>query len=44
LALAAVRASSGEVKNFAENPCILNMAARVEAMTGSSSTTKTRGA
>ena len=33
-ALAAASASSGEVKNFAENPCICSMAARVEAMTG----------
>jgi hypothetical protein len=39
---AAVNASIGQVKNFAENPFICNMAARVDAMTGSSSTTKTR--
>jgi hypothetical protein len=31
------------VKNFAEKPFICNMAARVDAMTGSSSTTKIRG-
>jgi hypothetical protein len=42
-ALAAANASSGEVKNFAENPCICRMTARVDAMTGSSSTTKTCG-
>jgi hypothetical protein len=41
---AAASAPSGQVKNYAENPFICNMAARVEAMTGSSSTTKMRGA
>jgi hypothetical protein len=40
---AAFKASFGQVKNFAENPFICNMAARVEAMMGSSSTTKIRG-
>jgi hypothetical protein len=39
---AAASAASGEVKNLAENPFIRNMAARLDAMTGSSSTTKTR--
>jgi hypothetical protein len=34
---------SGEVKNLAEKPFIFNMAARLDAMTGSSSTTKMRG-
>jgi hypothetical protein len=38
-----VNASSAQVKNFAEKPFICNMAARVDAMTGSSSTTKIRG-
>jgi hypothetical protein len=32
------------VKNSAENPLICNMVARVDAMTGSSSATKIRGA
>jgi hypothetical protein len=41
---AAANASNGHVKNFAENPFICNMAARVDAMTGSSSTTKICGA
>ena len=41
---AATNASSGLVKNFAENPFMCNMVARVDAMTGSSSTTKIRGA
>jgi hypothetical protein len=39
---AAVNASSGLVKNLAEKPCNCKMAARVDAMTGSSSTTKIR--
>jgi allophanate hydrolase subunit 2 len=39
---AAVNASSALVKNLAENPFIRNIAARVDAMTGSSSTTKIR--
>jgi allophanate hydrolase subunit 2 len=39
---AAVSASSGLVKNVAENPFICSMVARVDAMTGSSSTTKIR--
>src|ERR1700733_4023779 len=37
---AAARAASGLVKNLAENPFICKMAARVDGMTGSSSTTK----
>jgi hypothetical protein len=37
---AAASASSGQVKNLAEKPFICNMAARLDAMTGSSSTTK----
>src|SRR6202161_4846308 len=40
---AAASASSGQVKNLAEKPLIRNMAARLDAMTGSSSTTKMRG-
>jgi hypothetical protein len=40
---AAASASSGQVKNLAEKPFIRNMAARLDAMTGSSSTTKMRG-
>jgi hypothetical protein len=40
---AAFKASCGQVKNFAENPFICNIAASVEAMRGSSSTTKIRG-
>jgi hypothetical protein len=40
---AAFNASSGEVKKFAENPCSRNMAAMVDATTGSSSTTKMCG-
>jgi hypothetical protein len=40
---AAVNASSGQVKNFAEKPFICNIAARVDATTGSSSSTKIRG-
>jgi hypothetical protein len=39
---AAASASSGQVKNLAEKPFICNMAARLDAMTGSSSTTKMR--
>jgi hypothetical protein len=39
---AAANASSGEVKNLAEKPFIRNMEARLDAMTGSSSTTKMR--
>ncbi len=39
---AAASASRGEVKNLAEKPFIRNMAARLDAMTGSSSTTKMR--
>jgi hypothetical protein len=39
---AAASASSGEVKNLAERPFIFNMAARLDAITGSSSTMKTR--
>jgi hypothetical protein len=39
---AAANASSGQVKNLAEKPFICNMAARLDAMTGSSSTTKMR--
>jgi hypothetical protein len=39
---AAASASSGEVKDLAEKPFIRNMAARVDAMTRSSSTTKMR--
>jgi hypothetical protein len=39
---AAASASSGQVKNLAEKPFIRNMAARLDAMTGSSSTTKIR--
>jgi allophanate hydrolase subunit 2 len=41
---AAAKASRRLVKNFAENPFICNMVARVDAMTGSSSTPKIRGA
>ena len=37
---AAASASRGQVKNLAEKPFIYNMAARLDAMTGSSSTTK----
>ena len=33
-------AANGQVKNLAEKPLICNMAARLDAMTGSSSTTK----
>jgi hypothetical protein len=40
---AAASATSGQVKNLAEKPFICNMAARLDAMTGSSSMTKTRG-
>jgi hypothetical protein len=39
---AAANASSGLVKKLVENPFICNMAASVDAMTGSSSTTKIR--
>jgi hypothetical protein len=39
----AANASSGRVKNSAEKPFMLSMAARVDAITCSSSTTKTRG-
>jgi DNA invertase Pin-like site-specific DNA recombinase len=39
---AAASASRGQVKNLAEKPFIRNMAARLDAMTGSSSTTKMR--
>jgi hypothetical protein len=38
---AAASASRGQVKNLAEKPFIRNMAARLDATTGSSSTTKT---
>jgi hypothetical protein len=44
LTFAAANASRGEVKNFAEYPFIRRIAARLDPMTGSSSTTKTRGA
>jgi hypothetical protein len=37
---AAASAANGQVKNLAEKPLICNMAARLDAMTGSSSTTK----
>jgi hypothetical protein len=37
---AAASAASGQVKNLAEKPFIRNIAARLDAMTGSSSTTK----
>jgi hypothetical protein len=37
---AAASASIGQVKNLAEKPFICNMAARLDAMTGSSSTTR----
>ena len=40
---AAASASSGRVKHLAEKPFIRNMAARLDAMTGSSSTMKMRG-
>jgi hypothetical protein len=40
---AAASAATGEVKNFAENPFISRMAARLDAIAGSSSTTKTCG-
>ncbi len=38
----AANASSGVVKHFAEKPLMLRIAVRVDAMTGSSSTTKIR--
>ena len=40
---AAARACSGRGKNFAEKPFIRKVAARLDAMTGSSSTTKMDG-
>jgi hypothetical protein len=39
---AAASASRGQVKNLAEKPFTCNMIARLDAMTGSSSTTKMR--